>query len=72
MNFTAALNRVPESLHLMVRLIVVLQDELGAGNEVTLYAREQLPPVDVRLNLVAGPHMSVVICYDFVVGMNSY
>ena len=45
MNFTAALNRVPESLHLMVRLIVVLQDELGAGNEVTLYAREQLPPV---------------------------
>ena len=42
----------------MVRLGVVLQDELGAGNEVTLAAREQLPPINVRLNLVAGPHMS--------------
>lgn len=61
MNFTAALNRVPESLHLMVRLIVVLEDELGAGYKVTLDARKQLPPVDVGLNLVAGPHMSVII-----------
>ena len=60
MNFTAALNRVPESLHLVVRLVVVLEDELGAGDEVALYAGEQLPPVDVGLNLVAGPHVSVV------------
>ena len=49
----------------MARLGVVLEDELGAGNEVTLAAREQLPPINVRLNLVAGPHMSGV-CLEFV------